>query len=447
MEDFTQRMSSYALYTPSAQTGAAEAILKADLQVPAELLDAGFTARSLDYYWPQNGLWHYPYLLATAGHFKNTTRPNVVSNRSQGTVLVGDSSGFNLGHGSMPETKSWMKYADRPEEIMRLFRESTIKQDVLHWLENNSDVGLSLDVPLWCKGLPKSPFRNLSDQQLLTLSVENLEYFQQEKGKYRDVKYLSVLQGTTEAVEETWFSAVQGFEFNGYAFAGHVGQMGGIYRVLRRLLLLRDLGLLNAPLNNIHILRLSRPRWAPVLTAIQRAVRETQNKDFTITYDSSSPYKVAGMTSQYASLTHYGSTFKKGWAIKTHKAPLGYGLGNMEDPFALHLGHPTHMPVPMNSPIAQLLSVRDLNRNAKKQAIRTIDAFGDAVLVNHNCYVYTKAMLLANEAVFNEQPTAPERMMRAVKVIGQLFRAKNWAAMLDDNRALLASVVGDKKGT
>ena len=55
-------------------------------------------------------------------------------------------------------------------------------------------------------------------------------------------------------------------------------------------------------------------------------------------------------------------------------------------------------------------------------------------------------MILANEAVFNEQPTAPERMMRAVKVIDQMFRAKNWATMLDDNRALLASVVGDKKG-
>ncbi|MEI6799637.1 MAG: hypothetical protein WCO04_10560 [Pseudomonadota bacterium] len=176
-------------------------------------------------------------------------------------------------------------------------------------------------------------------------------------------------------------------------------------------------------------------------------MRETVNPEFTITYDSSSPYQVAGKTSQYASLTHYDNTFKKGWAIKTLKAPLGYGLGKMDDPFALHIGHPTHMPVPMESPIARLLSGRDLNRNAKKQAIRTIDAFGDAVLTNHNCYVYTKAMLLANEAVFGNQPTAPESMMQAVKVIGQLFRAKNWAAMLDDNRALLASVVGDKKGT
>ena len=101
----------------------------------------------------------------------------------------------------------------------------------------------------------------------------------------------------------------------------------------------------------------------------------------------------------------------------------------------------------MDSPTARPLPVKHLKSNGGKQDIRTIDAFGDAVLVNHNCYVYTKVMIWANEAVFNEQPTAPERMMRAVKVIGQLFRAKNWAAMLDDNRALLASVVGDKKGT
>jgi len=446
MHDFTARFKDYAIYTPSAQIGAAEAILKADLQVPAALLEAGLTARALDYFWPDNGLWHHPYLLATAGHFKNATRPNVVTNRTANTVLVGDSSGYNLATGAMPETKAWKKYVEKPDEIMRLFRKSTIKEDVHYWLEQHADLAMTLDLPLWARGRKDSPFCCLSDEQLLTLTLENLEFFQQASGNYRKVKYLNVLQGSTEAVEEQWFTAVKGFKFSGYALAGNVGVMGGIYRVLRRILLLGDQGLLEAPLNNIHILMLSRPRWAPVLTAIQRAVRETINPDFTITYDSSSPYKVAGMTSQFASLTHYGNTFKKGWAIKTHKAPLGYGLGHMDDPFALHLGHPTHMPVPMDSPIAQLLSVRDLNKNAKKQAIRTIDAFGDAVLTNHNCFVYTKAMLLANEAVFNEQPTAPETMMRAVNVIGELFRAKNWATMLDDNRALLGSVVGDKKG-
>jgi hypothetical protein len=113
----------------------------------------------------------------------------------------------------------------------------------------------------------------------------------------------------------------------------------------------------------------------------------------------------------------------------------------------LHTGQPQYMPVPMDSPTARLLTVKHLKSNAGKQDIRTIDAFGDAVLTNYNCYVDTTAMLLANEAVFNEQPTAPETMMRAVTVISQLSRATNWADMLDDNRALLASVVGDKKGT
>lgn len=446
MEDFTARAANYAVYTPSAQIGAAEAILKADLQVPTALLEAGLTARALDYYWPQNGLWHYPYLLATAGHFKNATRPNVVTNRTANTVLVGDSSGYNLATGAMPETKAWKKYVEKPDEIMRLFRKSTIKEDVHYWLEQHADLAMTLDLPLWARGRKDSPFRCLSDEQLLTLTLENLEFFQQASGNYRKVRYLNVLQGSTEAVEEQWFTAVKGFKFNGYALAGNVGVMGGIYRVLRRILMLGDQGLLEAPLNNIHILMLSQPRWAPILTAIQRAVRETVNPDFTITYDSSSPYKVAGKASQYASLTHYGNTFKKGWAIKTHKAPLGYGLANMADPFALHHGHPTHMPVSMDSPIARLLTVKHLNPKADKQEIRTINAFGDAVLTNHNCYVYTKAMLLANEAVFSEQPTAPETMMRAVNVIGELFRTKNWATMLEDNRALLASVVGDKKG-
>lgn len=447
MEDFTARVENYALYTPSVQIGAAETVLRTDLNLPASFIDAGYGARTLDYFWPQNGLWHYPYLLATAGHFKNGVRKNVVSSRAANTVLVGDSSGYNLATGAMPETKAWKKYVEKPEEIMRLFRKSTIKQDVLYWLEQHADLAMTLDLPLWARGRKDSPFRNLSDDQLLTLTLENLEYFQQEAGKYRQVRYLNVLQGSSEAVEEQWFQAVKGYKFHGYALAGNVGQTGGIYRVLRRILLLRDQGLLNAPLDNIHILRLSRPRWAPVLTTIQRAVRQTVNPAFTITFDSSSPYKVAGMTSQYASLKEFGANLKKGWAIKTHKAPLGYGLGNMPDPFALHLGHPTHMPVPMDSPIARLLTVHDLNKNAEKQAIRTIDTFGDAALVNHNCYVYLKAMILANDAVFGEQPVAPQSMIDAVEFIGELFRIKDWQAALDGKRAQLAAVVGDKKGT
>ena len=301
MEDFTARAANYAVYTPSAQIGAAEAILKADLQVPTALLEAGLTARALDYFWPQNGLWHYPYLLATAGHFKNATRPNVVTNRTANTVLVGDSSGYNLATGAMPETKAWKKYVEKPDEIMRLFRKSTIKEDVHYWLEQHADLAMTLDLPLWARGRKDSPFRCLSDEQLLSLTLENLEFFQQASGNYRKVKYLNVLQGSTEAVEEQWFQAVKGFKFSGYALAGNVGVMGGIYRVLRRILLLGDQGLLQAPLNNVHILMLSQPRWAPILTAIQRAVRETVNPDFTITYDSSSPYKVAGKASQYAS--------------------------------------------------------------------------------------------------------------------------------------------------
>lgn len=443
--DLGQRAANYALYTPSAQVAATESVTMPDHKLREGPMPAGLTARSLDYFWSKNPIWHYPYVLATAGHFKDAKTANAITSRTSGTVLVGDSSGFNLGQGSMPETKAWMKYVGKPTEVMRLFRESSIKVDVLHWLETNADLAMTLDVPLWAAGIKGSPFCNFTDEQLLTLSVENLEYFQQEAGKFRQVKYLNVLQGTTIEVEEQWFQTVKGFQFHGYAFAGHVGQMGGIYRVLRRVLLLRDLGLLEPPNNNLHILRLSRPRWAPILTAIQRTVRETINPEFTITFDSSSPYKIGGMTSQYASLTDYGTNLDKGWSIKNDKAPLGYGFANMADPLPLNVPHPQYMPVAMDSPVASLLTVKDINFNSGKRAVRTVDRFGDAVLVNHNCYVYIMAMILANEAVFADKPTAPEAMMEAVKVIADLFRAKNWQAMLDDKRGLLASVVGDKR--
>ena len=112
-----------------------------------------------------------------------------------------------------------------------------------------------------------------------------------------------------------WFDAVKPYPVNGWALAGHVGQMGGIYRILRRLLLLRDLKMLGGDYELVHILRLSRLRWAPVVTAVQQAVRETTNSpSFRITFDSSSPYRVAGVTTQYMVTAPLGDKLK-GWTM------------------------------------------------------------------------------------------------------------------------------------
>jgi hypothetical protein len=108
--------------------------------------------------------------------------------------------------------------------------------------------------------------------------------------------------------------------------------------------------------------------------------------------------------------------------------------------------HKGHLDVPLDSPIAKLLSVNDLNvRGHDRMAPRNLDAFSDEVILNHNVYIYCFGHILANEAVFSKNPTAPQMMMDAVGVIEELFKVEDWNSLLDKKRNFLANVAKDPK--
>jgi hypothetical protein len=74
----------------------------------------------------------------------------------------------------------------------------------------------SLDMPLWVrnnKTTNKSPFRNCTAEQLIEISVENLRFFNDNRGRHRDLKLMSVLQGNSIEEEQAWFEAVQPYPF------------------------------------------------------------------------------------------------------------------------------------------------------------------------------------------------------------------------------------------
>ena len=222
--------------------------------------------------------------------------------------------------------------------------------------------------------------------------------------------------------------------------------MGGIYRVLRRTLLLRDQKLLDPPNDWLHILRLSRVRWSPFMTAIQRAVRDTVNPNFTVSFDSSSPFQVSGKGAKYAVLNSFGNTFKKAWSVSAKKFPTGYGYANSKKKMPLNKVHLGHLDVPLDSPIARLLTVQDLIFKKYQMAVSTFDDFSDEVLINHNVYTYVMANILANEAVFSPNPTAPPDMLEGVEIIDQLFRVENWSSLLNEKREKLRRLVKDSVG-
>lgn len=445
MEDLSARVKDYAIYTPSMQIHSARRIegsrVLRDGKLPKRL-----RAEDLNFLDPNNKYWHYKWVLASAGIFKNEKSHNAITCKSPKAFVLGDSGGFQIGTGALDEIKAWNRYAKDPQKVMGLWRsENELKKQIVDWLDLHCNYAMTIDIPLWIIGRSQSPFRNCSTQDLINLSVENLDFIQRNRGDWGGCKYLNVLQGDTEQDEQDWFDAVKGFKFEGWSLAGGVGQAGGIYRVLRRILLLRDQKYLDRGFDWIHILRLSRIRWAPLVTAIQRALRKGTNEGLTISFDSSSPYQAGGVSVKYAVLNTFGKSLDADWSIKAVPFPVGYGFANSTKKMHLSKVHKGYLDYPMDSPIAKLLTLQDMNIRKGDTDIRTIDAFADEVLLNHNVYVYCLAHILANEHVFNAYPTAPQRMMDAVGIIEELFQVEDWQSYLDLKRNVLAGVVKDQK--
>jgi len=446
MNDLYQQAQNWATYTPSIQLHSAQRIVKTEVAGREGKMPAGLSMRDLNYLDPANRFWSYTCCLATAAHFKNCNKNAVAYASPTSNFILGDSAGFQIGEGSLDEIKPWRRFAKHPVKLMENWRNCNVKSEILAWAELACSAVPTIDMPLWAinnKTTKKSPFRNCTEAQLIELSVENLRFFNDNRGRHRHIPIISVLQGKTLESEEAWFQAVKAYPFEGWALAGHVGQMGGITRVLRRLLLLRDQKMLGGTFELVHVLRLSRLRWMPLLTAAQRAIRETTNSPtFRITADSSSPYRIAGVTTKYVTTAKLGGNLKN-WSMKTHKLPAGYGIANWPDPIPLHTAN-NILPMPFDSPVAQLLTLQDLLPNRGAYDIRNIDAFGDEVLINQNVYAYVNSVIRANQAVFGPDPVAPQIIMDAVDVIRELFHAERWETLLEDKRELLAKAAGDK---
>jgi len=446
MNNLYQQAKDFAAYTPSMQLHSAQRIIKDTVSGREDNMPAGLTMRDFNYLDSSNRYWSYACCLATAAQFKNCDKNAVAHADPASTFILGDSAGYQIGTGALEEIKPWRRLANSPQTVMALWRESKVKSEILDWMEINCTFAPSLDMPLWVRNEDsgnKSPFRYCTAEQLLELSLENLRFFNDKRGRHRPLKLISVLQGNTIAEEQTWFEAVKPYPFEGWALADHVGQMGGLYRVLRRLLLLRDQQMLGGAFELVHILRLSRLRWMPLITATQQAVRETTNSPtFRITADSSSPYRIAGVTTKYVTTAKLGKNLKD-WAMSPIPLPVGYGIANLPEPIPLHTASDV-LPTPFDGPIAQQLTLQDLQPKKGAYDVRNIDQFADEVMINQNVYAYVNSVIRANQAVFGPDPVAPQIIMDAVDVIRELFHAERWETLLEDKRELLAKAAGDK---
>ena len=134
-----------------------------------------------------------------------------------------------------------MKRAKSSAEVCELWRQSgDIRKWIVQWLEANSDYAMTIDMPLWAKfeSNSKTPFHKCSVQELIDLSIGNLDYIKRNaRGK---TKWLNVLQGTTPKDSKQWWDAVKSYRMGGWALAGNVGWRGGLENVLYYVLTMRD---------------------------------------------------------------------------------------------------------------------------------------------------------------------------------------------------------------
>jgi len=434
-ENLNTEAEKYALYFPSVQIASAKRMVNTDIlrdgAAPKRLCGTDF-----NYLKPDNKYWHYRYCLATAEQYKGK-HDNAISDRHASTFVMGDSGGYQIGTGAFADTASWWQYQNQPETIMALWRSSTIREEVLRWQQSQCDIAMTMDMPLWAmqEWASDSPFHKLTRQQLTELTVENLEYIKDYR-RVGSCQLLNVLQGDNDDDEDYWYNAVRHYGFEGWAFAGGVGRRGGIRNSVRMFLRLAEDGLLKPPYNWVHMLGLSIMTWCPILTQIQKCVREKHNSKFTISFDSSGAYQQAGKFSQYFVPNTFGSDLKSEWSMSGIDFPAYHTVATEQKPLPLNKNHKLYAFRAMTSPIAKKLTLQDLCVNKSAYAKRVVDEFSDEVLINHNVYTYAKSTIAANEAVFATR-TAPDIMLQAVDVIVELFNTADWRTKLEAKTDIL----------
>jgi hypothetical protein len=142
------------------------------------------------------------------------------------------------------------------------------------------------------------PFHHCSVELLTDLTVENLRYISDRRGLVGKCKFLNVIHGNDEEEEDYWYRKVRDFDFEGCA-SGTKVNWGSVVPTLKRILILRDDGMLGGRKQWLHILGVSRLIWAVALTAIQRGIQQSSGSAFRVSFDSSTPFLWAGKFQTY----------------------------------------------------------------------------------------------------------------------------------------------------
>lgn len=438
-----------APYLPSLQSNYAQYAKRKDNDV-TRTLPKPLSISDLDFLSGKSKLWNCDYTLYSSGQFETSqiVPHDMCAHRKKGTgIVVGDSGGFQLGTGKIrnKEEKAHLnKFRLNPQAQFDNWSSCGFRERTLRWLEKYTDYAMTLDMVLWAQHeftkQPKyshaknSQLTNLSVQQLIDLSVDNLRYFADNRGKYGDeTKFLSVLQDCGDGTGDAWYKAVKDFEFEGWALGSETkNTMASAIIWLRRLL---DDGKLDKS-EWVHCLGSSPVINQVVLTSAQRMLSKQLGHQLTISLDSSSPIQLAGKNKKMVELSNF-TTNLKSWKMPSAKIKQTTAIARRIE----------EAPLPSYSPLAEYLDLADIVVNDDWYADNRTDTLSEHLLVNHNMYMYhlngVRGCQLALDGIGEGE--VPQELSDAIGAIEEYIVAEDKHAkeqVLRDTLGRLEKVAG-----
>ena len=406
----------YAVYLPAISSFYGTYIAKQRLEefVPKDRIPKGFDRgiEGMNFLNEEEGYFTYKYALYSAGHaqldvVKAQDQESMIQQRDRnGTVIVGDSGGYQIGKGVLKF--DWLDFEGKSANETR--------RKILEWLEVTADWSMMLDVPTWaCDHIhsPKTGLKTFED--CLDKTRFNNKYFLENR--LGQTKWLNVLQGGDWDTAEKWYQGVKEFsdptgpyagrEAEGWAFGG--ANMCKMDITLKRLMSLREDNLLKDK-NWIHFLGTAQLDWSCYLTLIQRQLRKNINPELTISFDCASPFIATAHGLVYTNAVHT----PKRWSVIMDKAPDNKGLAGSDIPFPfesefgrrLTLGDIAYYDIGVPKTQQELgegvkfdhlnpdhyTVVPKLNKLGKIPNKTSWDSFSYALMMGHNVYCHIAAV-------------------------------------------------------
>jgi hypothetical protein len=194
------------------------------------------------------------------------------------------------------------------------------------------------------------------------------------------------------------------------------------------LLTMRDDGAFESGRDWIHVLGVSTPKWAILLSAIQRALSKSANPRLQISFDSATPFQAGGIREEVAIMPTYTSR-PRDWAIRFERVEQSAKLAGSNEPF------------PYASPIGNRLTMGDLNVNGGDWSQRSFDTISNLLLCNHNCWVLIDAFRQANELALESDGTAvPAQWRECLDLIDGIFSENAWQSQIRQHNQFLNEI-------